>query len=67
MELERRRKDEQLSALERERQKDMERQKKLKVMGPCPAGFYWIKQARGYWSTGGSHLLDDSAIDALCQ
>ena len=66
-ELERRRRDEKMAAVEREREKEKERQKKLKIMGPCPMGYQWIKQARGYRCAGGAHLLDDSAIDAFCR
>jgi hypothetical protein len=64
-ELERRRKDEELAAIERARQEEMERQKKLRMMGPCPAGFHWIKQSAGYRCAGGSHWLDEAALDAF--
>lgn len=60
--LERRRKDEELAAIEREREMEKERQKKLRVMGPCPAGYRWIKQSGGYRCAGGSHWLDDGAL-----
>ncbi|KAI1680959.1 ATPase family associated protein [Pyrenophora tritici-repentis] len=66
-ELERRRRDEELAAIERERQKEMERQKKLRRLGPCPMGYRWIKQSSGYRCAGGSHTLSDSDIDAFCR
>ncbi|KAI4920884.1 hypothetical protein J4E85_008999 [Alternaria conjuncta] len=66
-ELERRRRDEELAAVEKARQKEMERQKKLKVMGPCPMGYMWIKQHSGYRCAGGSHTLSDDQIDAYCR
>ena len=65
--LERRRRDEELAAIERERQKEMERQKKLRMLGPCPAGFTWIKQSSGYRCAGGSHTLADAEVDAYCR
>ncbi|KNG51926.1 stage v sporulation protein k [Stemphylium lycopersici] len=65
--LERRRRDEELAAIERERQKEMERQKKLRMLGPCPAGYTWIKQSSGYRCAGGSHTLADADIDAYCR
>ncbi|KAK1907984.1 hypothetical protein P3342_013303 [Pyrenophora teres f. teres] len=65
-ELEKRRRDEELAAIERERQKEMERQKKLRRLGPCPMGYHWIKQSSGYRCAGGSHTLNDSYIDAFC-
>lgn len=66
-ELERRRRDEELAAIEKERQEEVERQKKLKVLGPCPMGYRWIKQASGYRCAGGSHTLSDASIDAFCR
>ena len=66
-ELERRRRDEELAAIEKKRQEEMERQKKLKVLGPCPMGYMWIKQASGYRCAGGSHTLSDASIDAFCR
>ena len=65
-ELERRRRDEELAAIEQEHQREQEIQKKLKMMGPCPMGYYWIKEYSGYRCAGGSHTLSDSAIDAFC-
>ncbi|KAK6527341.1 hypothetical protein TWF281_010523 [Arthrobotrys megalospora] len=66
MELARREKERILAALEEERRKDMETQKKLRKMGPCPAGFHWIKQAGGYRCAGGSHFLSDGDVDRFC-
>ncbi|KAF2742814.1 P-loop containing nucleoside triphosphate hydrolase protein [Sporormia fimetaria CBS 119925] len=65
-ELERRRRDEELVAIEKERQKEAEKQKKLRMLGPCPMGYRWIKQASGYRCAGGSHTLSDTEIDAYC-
>jgi DNA polymerase III delta prime subunit len=64
-ELERRRRDEELAAIKKERQKEMEKQKKLKVLGLCPMGYQWTKQASGYRCAGGSHTLSDASIDAF--
>jgi len=66
-ELEKRRRDEELAALEKARQMEMERQKRLKVLGPCPAGYTWIKQYSGYRCAGGSHTLSDADVDAFCR
>ncbi|KAK6508267.1 hypothetical protein TWF506_010363 [Arthrobotrys conoides] len=66
MELARRERERILAALEEERRKEMEAQKKLRIMGPCPAGFQWIKQASGYRCAGGSHFLSDEAVDSFC-
>jgi hypothetical protein len=43
----------------------MERQKKLKVLGPYTMGFQWIKQTSGYRCAGGSNTLSDASIDAF--
>jgi hypothetical protein len=52
---------------EKRQYEEMERQKKLKVMGPCPMGFRWVKQASGYRCAGGSHTLTEAGIDAYCR
>lgn len=65
-ELERRRRDKELAALETERLKETERRKKLRTLGPCPMGYQWIKQASGYRCAGGSHVLADADVDAFC-
>ncbi|KAF2127934.1 P-loop containing nucleoside triphosphate hydrolase protein [Dothidotthia symphoricarpi CBS 119687] len=61
-ELERRRREAILIAAEKERKKEMEAQKRLRIMGPCPAGYHWIKQGMGYRCAGGSHWIDDAAV-----
>lgn len=61
--LERRRKDEELAAIERERAKEMLAQKRIRMLGPCPMGFHWIKGSGGYRCAGGSHWLSDAALD----
>ncbi|EPS44029.1 hypothetical protein H072_1969 [Dactylellina haptotyla CBS 200.50] len=66
MELARRERERILAALEEERRKDMEAQKKLRIMGPCPAGYHWIKQAGGYRCAGGSHFLSNGDVDRFC-
>ncbi|KAF2030476.1 P-loop containing nucleoside triphosphate hydrolase protein [Setomelanomma holmii] len=60
---ERRRKGAILRAIEEERAKEKKKQEKLRQMGPCPAGFRWIKQSCGYRCAGGSHWLDDAALE----
>lgn len=64
-ELERRRRQEALAAMEREREKERETQKKLQMLGRCPVGYQWIKQARGYRCAGGSHWLDEAALGMI--
>ncbi|KAF3228249.1 hypothetical protein TWF106_007498 [Orbilia oligospora] len=66
MELARRERERILAALEEKRRKEMETQKKLRIMGPCPAGYQWIKQAAGYRCAGGSHFLSDGDVDRFC-
>ncbi|EHK17219.1 uncharacterized protein TRIVIDRAFT_210598 [Trichoderma virens Gv29-8] len=47
-----------------ERRKKEEAQKaKLRVLGKCPVGYAWIKQASGYRCAGGSHFMSDTEID----
>ncbi|KAH3974750.1 hypothetical protein HBI56_106880 [Parastagonospora nodorum] len=61
-ELERRRKEAILAAIEEAREMEKRRQMRLRQLGPCPAGFHWIKQSGGYRCAGGSHFLDDVAL-----
>ncbi|KAI1208325.1 P-loop containing nucleoside triphosphate hydrolase protein [Annulohypoxylon truncatum] len=42
--------------------KEKEVQAKLKVIGRCPVGFEWIKQAGGYRCAGGTHFVGDAAL-----
>lgn len=58
-EVERRRKAAELAAVEEQRVKEKKAQRKLKELGPCPAGYMWIKQSAGYRCAGGSHFLGD--------
>lgn len=62
-ELERRRKDAELAAFEEQRNKEMEVQKKIRMLGPCPMGFTWIKGSGGYRCAGGFHWLSDAELD----
>jgi hypothetical protein len=60
--LERRRRDAELAALEEQRAREKKTQQRLRELGPCPAGYHWIKQASGYRCAGGSHWLSDAQI-----
>ena len=62
-ELERRRIEAIVAAKEREREKERAAQKKLREIGPCPAGFWWVKQTGGYRCAGGSHWLPDADLN----
>lgn len=62
-EMERRRKDAELAALEEQRKRERATQSKLMTIGPCPAGFTWIKGDGGYRCAGGSHWLSNADID----
>ncbi|KAF2737120.1 P-loop containing nucleoside triphosphate hydrolase protein [Polyplosphaeria fusca] len=61
-EIERRRQKAILEAIEREREKEREAQKKIQMMGPCPMDFAWIKQTGGYRCAGGSHWMSDARL-----
>lgn len=50
---------------EARRKKEAEAQKKLKMMGCCPMGFDWIKQAEGYRCAGGSHFMPDAEVHGM--
>jgi hypothetical protein len=65
-ELDRRKKLEELVEAEKQRKIEKERQKKVRKLGRCPAGFLWIGQGGGYRCAGGSHWLSDSQVDAYC-
>jgi hypothetical protein len=62
-ELERRRKEAILAAIEEAREKEKQRQMKLRQLGPCPMGYHWIQQSGGYRCAGGSHFLNDAMLD----
>jgi hypothetical protein len=62
-ELERRRKQEILAAMEHAREKEKEYQKKLRQMGVCPVGFQWIQQSGGYRCAGGAHWVDIAMLE----
>ncbi|KAF2649460.1 P-loop containing nucleoside triphosphate hydrolase protein [Lophiostoma macrostomum CBS 122681] len=61
-ELERRRNEAILAELDRLREQEKERQKRLRELGPCPMGYQWIKQTGGYRCAGGSHWLADGKL-----
>jgi SpoVK/Ycf46/Vps4 family AAA+-type ATPase len=44
---------------EARRKKEAEMKQKLALMGKCPMGFEWIKQASGYRCAGGSHFMSN--------
>jgi hypothetical protein len=58
-ELERRRKESVEREIEARRKREKAMQKRLRELGPCPAGFHWIRQGGGYRCAGGAHWLDD--------
>jgi hypothetical protein len=66
-ELERRRKETELKAIEEERGMEKRRQTKLRALGPYPIRNSWIRQSNGYRCAGGSHWLDDAMVDKYCQ
>ncbi|KAK4611584.1 NFX1-type zinc finger-containing protein 1 [Fulvia fulva] len=59
-EIERKRKE-----AEEKRRKEALAQKKLEQMGCCPVGYQWIKQQGGWRCAGGSHWMDDGAVDRM--
>ena len=63
-ELVRRQRDAELAAIEEQRAKEKEMQRKIQMLGPCPMGFMWIKGSGGYRCAGGAHWLSDANIDA---
>ncbi|KAI1943949.1 hypothetical protein LOZ66_000537 [Ophidiomyces ophidiicola] len=68
-ELRRRKYEEQVAQLvrekmvrEEEKKKEQAVQTKLREMGVCVQGFRWIKQKSGYRCAGGSHFIDNSQL-----
>lgn len=53
----------QLLEEEDRRKKEAAAKKKLAMMGRCPVGFAWIKQAGGYRCAGGSHWMSNGEIE----
>lgn len=47
---------------EKRRKEEAEAQMKLQMMGACPVGYAWIKQAGGYRCAGGSHFMSDASL-----
>jgi hypothetical protein len=62
-ELERRRKQEILAAMEHTRELEKQHQQKLRQMGICPAGFQWIQESGGYRCAGGYHWVDIATLE----
>lgn len=56
-----------LAEAERQREEAAEaaRQAKLQAMGPCPAGFAWHREGRGWRCNGGSHTLSAPAAAGI--
>ncbi|KAL8391929.1 hypothetical protein RB599_004739 [Gaeumannomyces hyphopodioides] len=52
-----------LKEAEEERRREAEVQRRLQMIGKCPVGFAWIKQAGGYRCAGGSHFASDAEIE----
>ncbi|KAL0932639.1 AAA family ATPase [Colletotrichum truncatum] len=47
---------------EERRKKEEEERKKAALIGRCPAGYSWIKQANGFRCAGGSHCVSNEQI-----
>ncbi|KKZ62783.1 hypothetical protein EMCG_02894 [[Emmonsia] crescens] len=54
--------NEALEAAERKKREEVKVQRKLRVMGVCPVGFAWIKQAGGYRCAGGTHFVGNNEL-----
>lgn len=52
----------EIQRLEDARKREEEAQQILAARGLCPAGYEWIRQAKGYRCAGGSHHMDDSQL-----
>lgn len=55
--------EEALEARRKEEMKEARAQQKLRNLGVCPVGFHWIKQSGGYRCAGGSHWVNDAALE----
>ncbi|GKT46258.1 NFX1-type zinc finger-containing protein 1 [Colletotrichum spaethianum] len=47
---------------EERRKKEEEQRKKAAMMGRCPMGYDWIRQAVGFRCEGGSHFISDGQL-----
>ncbi|KAK2035983.1 ATPase [Colletotrichum somersetense] len=52
----------QLIEEEERRKQEEERRKKAAMMGRCPMGYDWIRQAQGFRCAGGSHSISDEQL-----
>ncbi|KAK2002735.1 ATPase [Colletotrichum falcatum] len=52
----------QLIEEEERRKREQEQRKKAAMMGRCPVGYDWIKQAQGFRCAGGSHFISDEQL-----
>lgn len=50
---------------QKRRAAEEEKKRKLMVMGLCPMGWQWVRQAGGYRCRGGSHWIGDDQVDRL--
>jgi hypothetical protein len=64
-EMERRRKEAVLAAIEEAREKDQQCQKKIRTLGRCYAGYPWVKESGGYRCAYGSCFVSDAMLDKL--
>ncbi|EFQ25846.1 ATPase [Colletotrichum graminicola] len=53
----------QLIEEEERRRQEEEQRKKAAMMGRCPVGYHWIKQAQGFRCAGGSHFISDEQLE----
>ncbi|KAK1966836.1 ATPase [Colletotrichum sublineola] len=52
----------QLIEEEERRKQEEEQRKKAAMMGRCPVGYEWIKQAQGFRCAGGSHFISNEQL-----
>lgn len=50
---------------EEHRKKQEAARQKLMIMGLCPMGYNWIRQAQGYRCAGGSHYMSDANLERM--